>query len=213
MPERSQPLTNGSTGRVNQKRRTRAAIVEAARAILDRGETPTVAQVAEEALMTRTTVYRYFPTQESLLLEISVTVGVAGVEELLARPADDTSPQERMLEVIEMLNRHIAANEALYRTAMRHYLDQWLAADRAGERHRQTFREGRRSHWIATVLAPLRDTMDDADRQRLEAALCLVMGGEAFTVLRDVCGLEPDDAIAVANWAAQALLSAAINDR
>jgi hypothetical protein len=38
---------------VNQKRRTRAAIVAAARAILDRGETPTVAQVAEEAQMTR----------------------------------------------------------------------------------------------------------------------------------------------------------------
>ena len=32
------------------------------------------------------------------------------------------------------------------------------------------------------------------------------MGGEAYTVLRDVCQLDPDDAIAIANWSARALL-------
>ena len=80
------------SGRVNQKRRTRAAIVAAARAILDRGETPTVAQVAEEAQMTRTTVYRYFPNQEALLVELSVSLGVDDdFAELLARPLDGTS--------------------------------------------------------------------------------------------------------------------------
>jgi hypothetical protein len=47
--------------------------------------------------------------------------------------------------------------------------------------------------------------MPDADLRRLESALCLVTGGEAVTVLRDVCGLEADEAIAVAHWAAQAL--------
>jgi hypothetical protein len=41
-------------------------------------------------------------------------------------------------------------------------------------------------------------------------ALCLVTGGEAFTVVRDVCGLEADEAIAVAHWAAQALLTAGL---
>ena len=46
--------------------------------------------------------------------------------------------------------------------------------------------------------------------RRLEAALCLVMGGEAFTVLRDVCQLDPDEAIAVATWAAEALLTAGL---
>ena len=52
--------------------------------------------------------------------------------------------------------------------------------------------------------------MYDAVTQFLEAALCLVMGGEAFTVLHDVCQLDPDEAIAVANWAAQTLLTAAL---
>jgi AcrR family transcriptional regulator len=209
----SQDLSSDSSGRVNQKRRTRAAIVAAARAIVDRGETPTIAQVAEEALMTRTTVYRYFPTQESLLLEVSVTVSVAEIEELLARPLDGATPQDRLLEIIEVFSRHIAANEALYRTALRHYMDQWLAAERAGDVHERQFREGRRHLWISSVLAPLRDEMPDAHRRRLEAALCLVIGGEAFTVLRDVCRLDADQAIGVARWAAQALIAAALDEQ
>ena len=71
-------------------------------------------------------------------------------------------------------------------------------------------REGRRLQWISAALAPLGDTLADPERRRLQAALCLVMGGEAFTVLRDVCQLDPDEAIAVANWAARALLAAAL---
>ncbi len=198
---------------MNQKRRTRAAIVAAARAMLDRGETPTVAQVAEEAQMTRTTVYRYFPNQESLLVELSISVGAdEDFSELLSRPLDSTTPQARVLEIIDKLNRYIAANEKLYRTAQRHYLDTWLAAERAGEGGGREVREGRRLRWISTGLAPLRDTMPEADLARLEAALCLVTGGEAFTVLRDVCQLEPDQAITVAHWAAQALLTAGLQN-
>jgi len=193
---------------VNQKRRTRAAIVAAARAILDRGETPTIALVADEALMTRTTVYRYFPTQESLLLELSITVSLAEVDDLLARPVDGSSPHDRLLELVEVFNRYVAANEPLMRTAQRHYLDTWLAAERAGE-HTEQLREGRRLHWIAAILEPLRGTMPDVDLRRLEMALCLVLGAEAFTVLRDVCHLDADEAVGVTTWAAGALLGAA----
>jgi AcrR family transcriptional regulator len=82
MAGRRQDPSFESSGRVNQKRRTRAAIVAAGRAILHRGETPTVALVAEEAQMTRTTVYRYFPSQESLLLELSVTVSIDEIDDV-----------------------------------------------------------------------------------------------------------------------------------
>ncbi len=161
--------------------------------------------------MTRTTVYRYFPSQEALLVELSVSGGVDDdFAELLARPLDGTTPQARLLEVIDELNRYVADNEKLYRTAQRHYLDTWLAAERAGERDGRQVREGRRLRWISATLAPLRDTIPDAELRRLEAALCLVTGGEAFTVMRDVCGLEPDEAIAVTHWAAQALLTAGL---
>jgi hypothetical protein len=65
--------------------------------------------------------------------------------------------------------------------------------------------------WIAATLEPLRGTASDADLRRLELALCLVLGAEAFTVLRDVCHLHADEAIAVTTWAAQALLNAGLH--
>jgi len=185
------------------------AIVDAARALLDRGETPTVAQAAEAALVSRTTAYRYFPTQESLLLELSVTASVDEIEDFLARRRDDT-PQDRLFELVDMFNRYCADHEVLMRTAERHYMDTWLAAERTGAGHEQPVREGRRRQWIATALEPVLDTLPDAERERLEAALCLVIGVEAFTVMRDVCQLDSAQAIAVLHWAAQAILTAAL---
>src|SRR4051794_32446034 len=196
-------------GRVNQKRRTRRAIVAAAREILDRGGSPTVALAAEEAAVSRTTAYRNFPTQESLLLELSVTVSVQEIEDLLGRPFEG-DPAGRVLELADAFNSYVSANETLMRTAQRHYLDTWLAAERAGEGHHERLREGRRRDWIAAALGPPRDRIPSVERQRLESALCLVIGGEAFTVLRDVCGLDADDAIAVAHWAAEANLNAGL---
>ncbi len=200
-----------TSGRVNQKRRTRSAILAAARAILDRGQTPTVAQVAEEAQMTRTTVYRYFPNQEALLVELSVSLGVDDdFAELLATPLNNTPAHAAgalRWRVMDQFNRYVAANEKLCRTALRHYLDTWLAAERSDEHDGRYLRQGRRLRWIATALAPASGTVPDADLRLLEYALCLVTGPEAFIVLRDVCGLEADEAIAVAHQAAQALLS------
>jgi AcrR family transcriptional regulator len=207
MTPRSQAPAPDETGRVNQKRRTRSAIVAAARTILDRGETPTVAQAAETALVSRTTAYRYFPTQESLLLELSVTVSVDEIDALLAQSADATSPTERMLELVDAFGRYNAQHEVLMRSAQRHYLDTWLAAERSGEGHDQPLREGRRRQWIATALAPLQKSMPAGDFKRLQTALCLVLGAEAFTTLRDVCQLDADDAVAVLHWTARAILA------
>lgn len=161
--------------------------------------------------MSRTTAYRYFPTQESLLVELSVTISVSDIDELLARPLDEGKPADRLLELVDAFNSYISTNETLYRTAQRHYMDTWLASERAGQGHNQPVRQGRRRQWIAAALGAVRETLPDADYQLLEAALCLTMGGEAFTVLRDVCQLDAEQAVAVARWAAQAILAGALS--
>ena len=66
---------------------------------------------------------------------------------------------------------------------------------------------------IATILEPLRDTIPDDELRRVEAALCLVAGGEAIEVLRDVCRLDSDEALAVTHWAADAILTAGLRQR
>jgi AcrR family transcriptional regulator len=207
-----QEVPTEQSGRVNQKRRTRTAIITAAQTIVERGETPTVAQAAEDALVSRTTAYRYFPTQDSLLLELSINIDVRELEELAGQPLDGAKPQDRLLEFVDMFNRHVLANERLYRAGTRHYMDTWLAAERTGDDHAYT-REGRRARMIATILEPLRHTTSDADLQRLEAALCLVAGGETIAVLRDVCRLEPEQALAVTHWTAEVILTAGLHQQ
>ena len=57
-----------ATGRTKQKARTRAALLDAARALLSEGRTPTVEEAAEAAAISRATAYRYFPNQGELLV-------------------------------------------------------------------------------------------------------------------------------------------------
>src|SRR6516162_478032 len=58
--------------RLNQRHRTRAALVHAAMQAVRRGETPTVESAAEDAGVSRAAAYRYFTSQQALLLETSL---------------------------------------------------------------------------------------------------------------------------------------------
>jgi hypothetical protein len=56
----------------------------------------------------------------------------------------------------------------------------------------------------------LHDRVPNETLRRVEAALCLVMGIEAMVVMRDVCRFDEQEARAVARWAAETILTAAI---
>lgn len=197
---------------MNQKRRTRAAIVAAAEELFAQGITPTVAQAAEAAEVSRTTAYRYFPTQESLIVELTVTLDVDDVEGLVHRPLEeDESATDRLLVVLDSFNRHVAGEETQYRTALRVYLDQWLAAVAAGE-SAPMVREGRRGRWFRASLEPVRGTVPDADLDRLVAALSMLCGTEALVVLRDVAHLDEEQGRTVVDWAARTLIAATFDD-
>src|SRR5260370_7358230 len=60
---------DGDTGRANQKKRTRMAIVDACREIISSGGPVTMPEVARSALVSEATAYRYFPDLISLLNE------------------------------------------------------------------------------------------------------------------------------------------------
>src|SRR5438309_8745802 len=67
--ERNPMTTPQVTGRVNQKRRTHAAIVAAAAELMLTGGEVTMPEVAKLALVSEATAYRYFPDLASLLSE------------------------------------------------------------------------------------------------------------------------------------------------
>ena len=195
--------------RANQKARTRTAIIAAAQELHRQGIAPTIEQAAEHARVSRATAYRYFPTKEALLIEVSEMTDAATVEALLANLKTD-DVEERLLLLIDTFDGLALAEEEHYRTFTRVSLDTWLRGRRNGE-DAPVVREGRRMRWLETVLAPL-DELPPERRRLLQAALALTLGGEAIITMKDVCRLDNDETIAVLRWAATALLRAAVEE-
>jgi AcrR family transcriptional regulator len=187
-----------SRGRVRQKNRTRRALIAAATELVREGANPTVAEVAEAAEISRATAYRYFPTQEVLLAEVAL-FGIidplfpdAGGVEL---PAADA-----VARLVRQVGGWVYENEAALRALLRISLD-----PSSGVR-----RPGHRTGWIADVLAPVRDRLDDETYARLAASLTLVLGVDPVVVMTDIANLPREEALDALEWSARTLVSAAL---
>jgi AcrR family transcriptional regulator len=199
-------------GRVNQKRRTRAAILTAAGELLEQGNSPTVAEVADAALVSRATAYRYFPTQEYLLFEAALESTRSDIDRELAENPLPEDPEARLERLIEALQGRMVDKEAAFRTMLRLSLGQSPQEEEqyGGESAPPRLRGGGRVRWIEQALAPVRGRLEEPEFQRLVAALSLCMGIEALVVLRDVCALESSEAQEVLLWAARTLLRSSL---
>src|SRR5215210_3987144 len=206
-------------GRINQKRRTRAAILAAAVELLEGGQRPTVAEVADAALVSRATAYRYFPTQEYLLFEAALESTRSDIDRELEENTLPEGPEARLEMLIDALQKRIIDKEAAFRTMLRLSLEQSSEEEVVvveGEHYRGEsplplrLRGGGRVRWIKKALAPVEGRLEEQTFRRLVAALSLCMGIEALVVLRDVCALEPSEAEEVLRWAARTLLRSSL---
>ncbi|HEU0241062.1 MAG TPA: TetR family transcriptional regulator [Micromonosporaceae bacterium] len=189
-----------STGRREQKGRTRAAILAAAREQLAGGITPTVESAAAEADVSRTTAYRYFPTQRQLL-----QAAYPEIEAPTLLPRDATAdPVERLDLVVRALARINDEWEPHLRTALRLSLEQPATGESP------IMRRGRAIGWLTDALEPLRDSRSDIDVRALALAIRSATGIEAKIWLTDVANLSGADAAALASWVAQAMLAHAL---
>lgn len=188
-------------GRVDQKRRTRDALVAAARDLIALGEAPTVEQAAEAASISRATAYRYFPNQRSLLASAHPETATSSL--LPADPPEDVA--QRLDLVVEAFTRLILDTEAQQRTMLRLSLE----ADPA-ERAQLPLRQGRGILWIEDALAPLRSRLSASDLHRIALAIRSAIGIEAYVWLTDVGGVAASEAVAIMCSTARALLAAAL---
>jgi AcrR family transcriptional regulator len=191
-------------GRTGQKRRTRDALIAAARVMVAKGLTPTIEEAAKAASISRTTAYRYFPTQGALLVAAHPETGDSWL--LPADAPDDAAT--RLDLVIAAFTRSNVENEAQQRTMLRLS----LAADPA-QRAQLPLRQGRAIKWIEEALAPLRKQLSQAEVHRLTLAVRSATGIEALVWLTDVAGLSRNDAIKLMQWSASALLKSAIAEK
>lgn len=161
--------------------------------------TPTIEEAAEHASVSRTTAYRYFPTQQELLVAAYPEVG----KELIL---DESAPADvgvRFEIVFAEMARQVIQNEVPLRAMLR------LSLGAPEQRGELLLRRGRRRIWIADALAPLRATRAESDFDRLVLAVAVATGIEAFIWLTDMAGLSREQALEVMQFSAETLIESA----
>lgn len=195
---------SGTSGRTNQKARTRKAILDACRELARSGAEVTMPEVARMALVSEATAYRYFPDLVSLLQEALVGLWPDPAE-ALGPVAASADPVERVAFACEFLLRGVQAYQGSVRAMISHTI---TAPDRASAR------PGIRFGLIDQALSPFEGagepgSLTPDDMARLKLDLAAVVSAEALFVLTDLCGLSPDQAIASAVRTATTLTKAA----
>ena len=195
------------SGRVQQKTRTRKALVDAAIEFVRTGRDFSVGDVADAALVGRATAYTYFETKESLyaqaVLTFITTNDYPSFERVFARTPDAGA---RVKAVVEASDASIRLHETLYRSMLRSSLE-------VDPHAKQPRRPANRRQWLTEALEPLDASLDRLAFGRLVGALSLCIGIEAHVTLRDVCGFSAAEARAIKVWAASTLLAAASRAR
>ena len=194
-----------SAGRSNQKRRTRKALLEAATRLTRKGVKPSLDEVAEEALVSRATAYRYFPNIDALLLEAALDVAIPTPDDVFR---DDLShdPVARVLRADEALDKMIDANEPTLRLMLASALQAGLRDDIDGA---LPARQNRRTPLIEAALEPAKKEFTPASRTILSQALALILGSESMIVCKDVLQLSDAETRKMKRWAIRALIEAA----
>ena len=176
-------------GRVNQKRRTRTAIITACQELITTGADINMPAVARAALVSEPTAYRYFPDLASLLEE-----ALAGIEPdpaaAFAAGGDPGDPVERVAYVAELLARLVIERQSAIRALISVSITHGTA---------RAVRPGYRFTVIDQALNPLagpNPCIDAATLEQLRRDLAVVISAEAVLTLTDLYGLGPDAAIA-----------------
>jgi len=193
-----------TAGRPNQRRRTRKDLLEAASRLMKQGRKPSLEEVAEAALVSRATAYRYFASIEALLVEAALDV-VAPTPDEVFKGVPSADPVARLERVDAAFDTMMAANE----TGLRMMLAQSMERAIAGDATKLPKRQNRRSPLIEAALAPAGKQFKPADLHMLSRALALVIGTESMVVFRDVLQVSDAEARKVRRWMIRALVDAA----
>ena len=195
-------MADAGKGRPNQKSRTRKDLLRAAARLMKEGRNPGLEEIAEAAMVSRATAYRYFSGVEALLVEAALDVAMP--DETFFAGDNSADAAARVLRADAAVSAMVLENAPALRAMLVHSLQQGMNADGL------PVRQNRRTPLIEQALAPLRDRVAPADFTRLAQALALVIGTESMIVFRDVLAIGDDEAAVVRAWMIRILVAAAL---
>jgi AcrR family transcriptional regulator len=175
------------TGRINQKLRTRMAIVASCRELIRSGGPVTMPAVARAALVSEPTAYRYFPDLTSLL-----NAALEGMwpdpAEALEPIAPSADPVERVAFAAEFFLRRVLS----YQGAVRAMISATITRPELAA-HRPGIRFGLIDQALDPIAGTLR--LPPGRLAQLKRDLAAIISAEALFSLTDLCRLTPDEAV------------------
>ncbi len=163
--------------RTNQKARTRATLLEAARRLMADDQAVTLARVAKEANTSRATVYRYFSDPGVLAADAMLDIEVMATSDLLEGINDVRSR-------VHAVARYYLEFSRQHETLFRQFLAKSLTA--SGKRDGVKMRGARRLAAFEEALEPVRKQLRPDDLLDLSMRLSMTTGMEQFVILEDI---------------------------
>jgi AcrR family transcriptional regulator len=188
----------------NRELRTRKDLLQAASRLLKQGRKPTMDDVAKEALVSRATAYRHFPSVEQLLVESPLDEAIEAPEDIFAGHSSN-DPEERVDKAEACMHEFTYKNEAQLRIMLANSIGQAIA------NRTIPVRQNRRTALIEAALAPARHRFKDREYTQLCAALAMIFGPESMIVFSDVVRVDEKTARKIKSWAVRALVRGALN--
>lgn len=190
-------------GRVSQKLRTRKALLQAARELLEQSQPVTVAKAAQLATISPATAYRYFSDAGSLVSEAMLDLQFEPSDDLFASAP---SLRDRVLAVHRHLFAFTRRNEAAYRLYFAKTLRDWMEG---GPPERARLRGARRIPLYRQALEPVQKHLSPNQLTDLVNQLSAASGLEIYVALKDVCRLDDGEADRAAEAIVTSILAAA----
>ncbi len=158
-------------------------------------------RVAEEAKISRSTAYRYFPNQRALLAAAYPLIEARS----LLGPEPPSDPEERLDLLVRELCTQILGSELELRLMWRLSLE-----EEPQKAEKLLLRRGRAIGWIEDALEPVRGQLGELGVRRLALAIRATVGIEALSWLVDIAGLSREEAVELMRWSALGLLRSAL---
>ncbi|NHA67686.1 TetR/AcrR family transcriptional regulator [Phycicoccus flavus] len=202
--------TDRAARRPSPRERTQRLLEEAARDLLRSGAPLTVQAAAELAGVSRATAYRYFPSNEAVVMHATMPL-VADADQQLEVPdaASEADPAADLPDQASALVRSMGTWAFDHENELRTLLRLSLAPERAGTSPRRG--NTNRGRWIAQLLEGLPDHVSPASRERLAVALVPLFGADAVVWSADIAQVDRDTALDVMAWMAAALVRATVD--
>ncbi|MGE8688019.1 MAG: TetR/AcrR family transcriptional regulator [Achromobacter sp.] len=184
----------------------RKTLLDAAQRLMAQGITPSVAELAEHAQVSRATAYRYFPSQSALI----AAVVDESLGPILAWDSSAPDAAARVDELLRFAYPRLESHEAPLRAAIMVSLQQHAEASAGKSGAEPRLVRGHRVDILKRAIAPLAADLAPAQLERVAQALSLVYGTEVFLVLKDIWKLELSELTDVARWTANAIIKQAL---